>query len=323
MQSGLGMDDIRIPLVGAIRVLKGTGADLSPDVDHHLGGVREAEPGVSIFGGVEFLVGQPLHGVDQAAVHYQAMQPKHRREGGVAIERERSALIDSGPVPDHLGKVGNFRLFTHPPIIAMVRPLTTARFVTVKIYTRKGDSGQTSIWGGRRLSKDHARMEAIGAVDETNAAIGSAAALGLPAKVETVLHTAQGCLFIVGSELMAPDRTGSGSALPRLDDTDVTDLEAAIDALELELPELRNFILPGGSTAAAALHFARGVCRRAERRVATLSRVEDVVPVVPAYLNRLADLLFVAARYTNNSAGFTDVIWSARRVSNRSTCDQP
>ena len=182
----------------------------------------------------------------------------------------------------------------------------------MKIYTRKGDSGQTSIWGGRRLSKDDSRVEAIGVVDETNAAIGSAAALGLPAELEKILRAAQGRLFVVGSELMAPDSTGAGSSLPRLNENDVADLEAAIDALELELPELRNFILPGGCPAAAALHVARGVCRRAERHVATLSRTGNVIPTVPAYLNRLADLLFVAARYANNAAGIADVIWSAK-----------
>lgn len=182
----------------------------------------------------------------------------------------------------------------------------------MKIYTRKGDAGQTSIWGGRRLAKDHARMEAIGAVDEANAAIGSATALGLPAELESMLRAAQNRLLIVGSELMAPDRTGSGSALPRLDEDDVTDLETAIDSLEQRLPELRNFILPGGCAAAAALHVARGVCRRAERRVATLSRTESVVPEVPAYLNRLADLLFVAARYANHAAGISDAIWSGK-----------
>jgi cob(I)alamin adenosyltransferase len=184
--------------------------------------------------------------------------------------------------------------------------------MAMKIYTRKGDSGQTSIWGGRRLSKDHARMEAIGAVDECNAAIGSAIALGLPAEVENLLRAAQGRLFVIGSELMAPDRTGGGGSLPRPDESDVADLEAAIDSLELGLPELRNFILPGGTAAAAALHVARGVCRRAERRVATLNRVESVVPVVPAYLNRLADLLFVAARHANNAAGIPDAIWSGQ-----------
>jgi cob(I)alamin adenosyltransferase len=184
----------------------------------------------------------------------------------------------------------------------------------MKVYTRKGDSGQTSIWGGRRLSKDHTRMEAIGAVDEASAAIGAAAALTLPAGLDNVLRQAQRCLFIVGGELMAPNRTGSGSTLPRLDETDVTDLEESIDSLELNLPELRNFILPGGSPAAAALHVARATCRRAERRITSLSRVENVVPVVPAYLNRLADMLFVAARYANNSTGTPDVVLSGKDV---------
>ena len=182
----------------------------------------------------------------------------------------------------------------------------------MKLYTRKGDSGQTSIWGGRRLSKDDARMEAIGAVDECNAAIGSAIALGLTGELSNLLHTAQARLFIVGSELMAPDRTGSGANLPRLDESDVFEVEAAIDSLESQLPELQNFILPAGTAGAAALHVARGVCRRAERRVATLKRAEGVVPVVPAYLNRLADLLFVAGRYANNAAAVHDAIWSGQ-----------
>jgi cob(I)alamin adenosyltransferase len=182
----------------------------------------------------------------------------------------------------------------------------------MKVYTRKGDSGQTSIWGGRRLSKDHARMEAIGAVDETSAAIGAAVALTLPTELSDFLRNAQRCLFIVGTELMAPDRSGSGSALPRLNDTDVTDVEASIDSLESALPELRNFILPGGSPAGAALHVARSTCRRAERRVTSLSRAESVVPVVPAYLNRLADLLFVSARYANNLANTPEVIVSGK-----------
>jgi len=182
----------------------------------------------------------------------------------------------------------------------------------MKIYTRKGDSGQTSIWGGRRLSKDHVRMEAIGAVDECNAAISSVLAAGVPETLSSILATVQGRLFIVGSELMAPDRTGAGSALPQLAEGDVTELETAIDSLEQTLPELRNFILPGGSAGAAALHVARGVCRRTERRVAALSRAEGTVSAVPAYLNRLADMLFVAARYTNHAAGITDTVWSGQ-----------
>jgi cob(I)alamin adenosyltransferase len=180
----------------------------------------------------------------------------------------------------------------------------------MKVYTRKGDTGQTSIWAGRGLSKDSARIEAIGAVDECNAAIGSALACGLPGAVASILQTVQGRLFIVGTELMAPDHTGAGSNLPRLVDDDVTGLEAAIDSLDQALPALQNFVVPGGSTAGAALHVARAACRRAERRVATLSQTEGTVAVVPAFLNRLADLLFVAARYANHAAGFADVVWS-------------
>ena len=133
----------------------------------------------------------------------------------------------------------------------------------MKIYTRKGDGGQTSIWGGRRLSKDDARIEAIGACDECNAAIGAALAHGLPAELAVILLAAQGRLFTVGSELMAPDRTGPGSGLPRLVDGDVAGLEMSIDHLEAALPELHNFILPGGTPAASELHVARAACRRA------------------------------------------------------------
>jgi cob(I)alamin adenosyltransferase len=184
----------------------------------------------------------------------------------------------------------------------------------MKIYTRKGDSGQTSIWGGRRLSKDQARVEAIGSVDECNAALGAALTREVPGEVREVLLAAQGGLFVVGSELMAPDRSGPGSRLPRLSDPDVTELERAIDRIESALPELANFILPGGTTAAAELHMARAICRRAERRVTTLARAEEVIPLIPAYLNRLGDLLFVAARLTNHAAGVPDVIWSRAEV---------
>ena len=196
--------------------------------------------------------------------------------------------------------------------IANRQPPDTYLLGRNRLYTRKGDSGQTSIWGGRRLSKDHVRMEAIGAVDECNAAIGSVLATGVPETLSSTLRAVQGRLFIVGSELMAPDHTGGGSALPRLAEGDVSELETAIDSLEQTLPELRNFILPSGTAAAAALHGARGVCRRAERRVATLSRAEGTVSAVPAYLNRLADMLFVAARYANHEAGITDTVWSGQ-----------
>jgi cob(I)alamin adenosyltransferase len=185
----------------------------------------------------------------------------------------------------------------------------------VKIYTRKGDAGDTGIWGGVRLGKDDLRVEAIGAVDECNAAIGVALAHGLPDRLADLLRKAQSGLFIVGSDLMAPDRSGPGGSLPRIGDDDTDRLEQAIDELELELPALRNFIVPGGTMAAAQLHLARTVCRRAERQVTRLARRGDQVSgAVQAYLNRLSDFLFVAARYLNHTAGAADVVWSGSQA---------
>jgi cob(I)alamin adenosyltransferase len=181
----------------------------------------------------------------------------------------------------------------------------------MKIYTRKGDAGETSIWEGRRLRKDQARVEAIGSVDECNAAVGLALASKLPEQIAEMLASAQACLLIVGSELMAPHQAGPGAAVPRLADSDVTAVETAIDSLQEGLPDLRNFILPGGTAAAAQLHFARTVCRRAERRVTALRAAEEVEPAVAAYLNRLSDLLFVAARAVNSAAGVPDVTWTS------------
>jgi cob(I)alamin adenosyltransferase len=181
----------------------------------------------------------------------------------------------------------------------------------MKIYTRKGDAGETGIWGGRRVNKDEARIEAIGSVDECNAAIGLALSdKGVPDEVAGPLAAVQATLFVVGSELMAPEREGSGASVPRLTEKHVTQLETVIDDLDARLPELRNFILPGGTPATAHLHVARAVCRRAERRVVALGHAEENVGEhVLAYLNRLADLLFVVARYVNHAAGVDDVIW--------------
>jgi cob(I)alamin adenosyltransferase len=194
------------------------------------------------------------------------------------------------------------------------QPVTSAsgtRRVLMKIYTRKGDTGETSIWAGRRLRKDETRVEAIGSVDECNAAVGLALAGELPEQIAGMLASAQACLLIVGSELMAPQQAGPGAGVPRLTAADMTAVETAIDSLQAELPDLKNFILPGGTAAAARLHFARTVCRRAERRVTALRAAEEVAPVVPAYLNRLSDLLFVAARAANSAAGVPDVTWTS------------
>jgi cob(I)alamin adenosyltransferase len=187
--------------------------------------------------------------------------------------------------------------------------------VVVKIYTRKGDAGETGIWGGIRLGKDDLRVEAIGAVDECNAAIGVALAHDLPDRLVALMRQVQSALFIVGSDLMAPDRSGPGGSLPRVSGDDAALLERAMDELELELPALGNFIVPGGTLAAAHLHLARTVCRRAERHVTRLARRGDPVShAVQAYLNRLSDFLFVAARYLNHTTGTGDIVWAGSQA---------
>jgi cob(I)alamin adenosyltransferase len=180
----------------------------------------------------------------------------------------------------------------------------------MKIYTRRGDSGHTGIWGGARLPKDDLRIEAIGSVDECNAAVGAAIAEGIPDLAANLLAVVQNSLFVVGSDLMAPDHTGPGTAVPRIGADDVARLETEIDNVEATLPELRNFILPGGTRAAAHIHLARAVCRRAERQVTALNREAPVGGSLLAYLNRLSDLFFVIARYVNASNGVGDVVWS-------------
>lgn len=129
---------------------------------------------------------------------------------------------------------------------------------------------------------------------------------------QCLLESVQQDLLVTGTELMAPSRKGFGKDLPRLADADTARLEAAIDDLTTRPPELRNFIVPGGTEAAARLHLARAVCRRAERRVTTLRRNEDVSPDVCGYLNRLGDLLFILARYANDACGAADIIWAPR-----------
>ncbi len=179
----------------------------------------------------------------------------------------------------------------------------------MKIYTKTGDRGETGLLGGPRVSKDDVRIEAYGTVDELNAFLGVARAEALPAEVDAVLARAQHCLFTIGAELATPD--ASRQRTQTLGESAVQELETAIDRLEASLPPLREFVLPGGDKSAAALHVARGVCRRAERRVVALMRVEGahVSEGVICYLNRLSDYLFVAARFANQAAGQGDIAW--------------
>jgi cob(I)alamin adenosyltransferase len=183
--------------------------------------------------------------------------------------------------------------------------------MTLNIYTRTGDRGETGLFGGGRVAKDDPRVEAYGDVDELNAALGLARAIELMPRVDEVLVPIQRDLFAIGALLATPDRDKMHEQLAkaRVDEDRVAQLEAAIDAGEAELEPLRAFILPGGTPKAAALHVARTVCRRAERRVVALAHAVEIPELVVMYLNRLSDLLFVLARVANRRAGAGEVTW--------------
>ncbi len=181
-----------------------------------------------------------------------------------------------------------------------------------RIYTKTGDDGTTSLGSGRRVPKDHLRIEAYGTVDETNSAIGVAIAAGLHEDVAAVVRPIQNELFHLGSALCFPEDERQGIELPVVEERHVDSLEAHLDRFTDELPPLENFILPGGSIGAAHLHVARCVCRRAERQVVELSRAETVAPASIRYLNRLSDLLFVLCRVENARRGRSDVCWDSR-----------
>lgn len=180
----------------------------------------------------------------------------------------------------------------------------------MKIYTRTGDKGATGLFGGDRVSKDNLRIEAYGTVDETNSVIGMARAV-LPEKdhavIQAMLHRIQSELFVLGADLATP--LTAKVQVPRIEDAHVLTLENEIDQLESDLPPLKHFILPGGSQAASAIHLARTVCRRAERRTVSLQHEEALNEQAAVYLNRLSDLLFVMTRWLNNKAGVSEEAW--------------
>jgi cob(I)alamin adenosyltransferase len=177
----------------------------------------------------------------------------------------------------------------------------------VKIYTKTGDTGQTSLLGGVRVSKADPRVDAYGDVDEANAAIGTARALGVPSDIDAALEWIQRDLIALGAAL-ADARAGHAphDAKMLLAEADIARLEAWIDEGEKSLPALRRFILPGGTPAGAALHLARTITRRAERRIVSLGNAE---PIQIIYINRLSDLLFVIARVVNHRAGRFEAEW--------------
>jgi cob(I)alamin adenosyltransferase len=176
-----------------------------------------------------------------------------------------------------------------------------------RIYTRGGDRGETSLGDGSRVSKLDCRVGAFGAVDEVNSQLGVVLAGDVPDDLREVLVRVQNELFDVGADLAVPFGVGDGRL--RVEQATVSALERECDRFNEALPELRSFVLPGGTEAAARLHVARAVCRRAERDALAASQELDVTPLVLVYLNRLSDLLFIAARYANAAAGADEPLW--------------
>ena len=182
----------------------------------------------------------------------------------------------------------------------------------MKIYTRTGDAGETGLFGGARVGKDDPRVEAYGTVDELNSCLGVVRALGPSAQTDQALQEIQSDLFTVGAELACIPGKEDKLRMTPIGETDIARLEGWIDRSEEPLEPLKNFVLPGGCPAAAELHRARTVCRRAERRTLTAGRSSSIRPEVVIYLNRLSDLLFVFARYENRISGIADIAWHAR-----------
>jgi cob(I)alamin adenosyltransferase len=181
-----------------------------------------------------------------------------------------------------------------------------------KVRTRTGDDGTTALGTGQRVPKSAQRIAAYGTVDELNAQIGAALATGVAPRLADDLRRIQNDLFHLGAELCVPEADRAKHPGPRIEPRHVTALDDLIDRLNAALPALKNFVLPGGTPAAAQLHVARTVCRRAEREVVALAGMEPVGPLITTYLNRLSDALFVMARYENKLAGGDEPTWDSR-----------
>jgi cob(I)alamin adenosyltransferase len=198
------------------------------------------------------------------------------------------------------------------------KPFREPALALNRIYTRRGDSGQTSLAGGQRVAKDALRIECYGTVDELNAAVGSACVqASLDARTQelsSILLRVQHELFNLGS-ILATIPEDVGPQQPRVTAADIAQLESEIDAMNDSLPPLRSFVLPGGTEINARLHLARTVCRRAERLTVALSRQESVSGEAVQYLNRLSDALFVWSRWVNHKLGAGEVLWSPNEAS--------
>ena len=178
----------------------------------------------------------------------------------------------------------------------------------MKIYTKKGDQGETSLYGGQRVSKNSKRIEAYGTVDELNSILGMASALPATNYTKEAILTVQNHLFVLGADLATPH--SKEIRIDRISSSEIEWLGKSIDFMEDALPPLKSFILPGGSQAGSLFHFARTVCRRAERITVECSNEEQISDLTVMYLNRLSDFLFVLARYENNRAQQEETPWT-------------
>jgi cob(I)alamin adenosyltransferase len=182
----------------------------------------------------------------------------------------------------------------------------------LKIYSKTGDKGETSLFGGARVSKDSLRIETYGTVDELNSVLGVCRSMNTVKEVDSVLEDIQNDLFVLGTDLATP-KEAIKKKVARIDSEAVIRLERHIDVIDKELKPLKNFILPGGNRTAALLHFARTVCRRTERLIVQLSKKEKISEQPLIYLNRLSDLLFVLARWVNALSNTPETKWNPKR----------
>lgn len=179
----------------------------------------------------------------------------------------------------------------------------------MKIYTKTGDKGETSLFGGKRVWKDDKRISAYGTIDELNAQIGVALTEIQNEELKKAIISIQNKLFIVGADLATPFENNIKITIPRIENFHIEFLENLIDKFDSQLPELKNFILPGGSKGSSQLHYSRTICRRAEREVVNLAKSEEINPNVEIFLNRLSDLFFVFARFENYDSKIADISW--------------
>lgn len=177
----------------------------------------------------------------------------------------------------------------------------------MKIYTKKGDNGNTSLFGGQTVSKSASRIESYGTVDELNSILGVVRAFGVSAQVDKWLSILQHQLFVLGADLATPQN--NNTRIDRISQDEIDFLETTIDQMDEELPPLKNFISPGGTSAAASIHHARTVCRRAERLTVACAMEVELSELTIKYLNRLSDFLFMLGRYENFKSGKKDTLW--------------